>query len=219
LTLTVGVMILWSALKPTYQHGIHIVSLVLTGYLPLTLWRHMSQCATYAVRRNAGVLYHRNVTLLDAVFSRFAIEFLGTTTALAFVSTILITSGLVEPIQDYGLVILGWFTMAALSLGFGLVIGAATEYSEVVERILQPLQYFLLPISGCFFMVDWLPTEAQTLALYVPMVHVYEMFRAGFFDEGVRTYYTVEYPLIWALCAVALGVRLLMRVRDRVGVS
>lgn len=219
LILTVGVMVLWSAIKPPYQNGIKIVSFVLTGYMLLTLWRHMTDCNTRAIRRNVGLLYHRNVTLFDAVFSRFAIEFLGSTTALVFVSAVLITAGLVEPIHDYGLVLFSWFTMGALATGIGLIIAAGSEYSEVVERLVQPVQYFLLPISGCFFMADWLPYEAQRLVLYVPMLHIYEMLRAGYFGPGVQTHFDPSYPLIWALLTISIGGWMLAKVKSRVGLS
>ena len=40
--LTVGVMLIWSVAKGEQEHGIEIIAFVLTGYMPLTLWRHMT---------------------------------------------------------------------------------------------------------------------------------------------------------------------------------
>src|SRR5262245_54023087 len=45
--LTAGVMAIWSLIRPPYEHGVQIVAIVLTGYMPLTLWRHIA---------NAGVM-------------------------------------------------------------------------------------------------------------------------------------------------------------------
>jgi capsular polysaccharide transport system permease protein len=86
----------------------------------------------------------------------------------------------------------------------------------VWERFIQPYQYLMLPLSGTFFMVDWLPTSAQNLIWFNPTVHCYEMFRAGFFGEEVTTHFTGWYPLVWAVTLVTLGIWGLGRVRDRI---
>jgi capsular polysaccharide transport system permease protein len=38
--LCVGVMLLWTLIHAPFEHGLTVVALVLTGYMPLTLWRH-----------------------------------------------------------------------------------------------------------------------------------------------------------------------------------
>src|ERR1700720_262482 len=59
--LTAGVMGVWSVIKPPYEHDVRVISLVLTGYMPLTLSRHMTNAGIFIFRRNLGLLYHRNV--------------------------------------------------------------------------------------------------------------------------------------------------------------
>jgi capsular polysaccharide transport system permease protein len=94
--LTVGVMSVWSIIKPPFEHGIQILSLVLTGYMPLTLWRHMTNAGVFVFRRNIGLLYHRNISLIDAFIAQALLEFAGTTTALTVVTAVLLAAGLVD---------------------------------------------------------------------------------------------------------------------------
>ncbi|HRO49092.1 MAG TPA: ABC transporter permease [Hyphomicrobium sp.] len=123
-------------------------------------------------------------------------------------------AGAVEPLKDPGLAVLGWLSMAILSVGMGMIFAIGTEYSEVAERFVQPIQYLMLPISGAFFMVAWLPKFAADLALYNPTVHCYEMFRAGFLGESVTTHYSPWYPITFGIVLIFFGLVSINSVRD-----
>ncbi|WP_439496036.1 ABC transporter permease [Bosea sp. (in: a-proteobacteria)] len=211
-----GVMLMWSILKPPFEHGLQVVAIVFTGYLPLTLWRHMTMPAVFILRSSRNLLYHRNVTYLDAVISRLALEFLGTTAALLIVYGVLFAFGVLGPIYDFSLMLAGWLLMAGLGFGFGCMLAAASEYSEIFERFMQPIQYLLVPLSGAFFMVEWFSAKGQKVILYMPMVHAYEAFRGGFFGPSTVTHYSLGYGAAWALGVTGLGLWLIEKVRDRV---
>lgn len=213
--LTVGVMVIWSFIKSGDEHGIGLLSIVMTGYLPLTLWRHISQAGVHAFRRSRGLLFHRHISLVDSLLSRLLLEFVGTSGALFMVYGVLALAGAVEPLKDPALALLGWVSMGVLATGVAICFAVLTEYSEVAERFIQPLQYIILPISGAFFMVAWLPKSAGEIALYNPMVHCYEMFRAGFIGDQLRTYFTPWYPLVSGTFLFFIGLHYLERVRDR----
>src|SRR5689334_14760682 len=51
--LTAGVMALWSILYPGGKYGITVIEFVLTGYMPLTLWRHLTNQNVTLLRRSA----------------------------------------------------------------------------------------------------------------------------------------------------------------------
>jgi capsular polysaccharide transport system permease protein len=128
----------------------------------------------------------------------------------------LLLIGVVDPIQNYGLVIAGWCLMGILALGVGAVIAVVSEKYEAAERFIQPFQYLILPISGFFFMVDWLPDSIQKLAWYMPMIHCFELTRDGFFGDTVPTHYTVAYPLIIAIVLLGIFVPMFEKVRDSI---
>jgi capsular polysaccharide transport system permease protein len=207
--LTIGVMLIWTVAKGEQEHGIEIIAFVLTGYMPLTLWRHMTNGGVFLLRRNSALLYHRNISLFDVFVGRMVLEFAGTTAALIVVSGTLIAIGLVRPPQNIGLVALGWVMMGAIAFSCALFFCIATEYSEIWERFVQPFQYLMLPLSGCFYMVDWLPASAQDLMLLNPTVHCFEAFRAGYLGSHIEAHYWPWYPFLWSLGLLALGLRAL----------
>lgn len=214
--LTAGVMGIWTLLNGSHRSGIRIVEFVLTGYMPLTLWRHLSNNMISVFRRSNSLLFHRSVTLLDISLARLLLEFLGTTTALVVVWAVLNALGLAGEPAQLGLLVTGWLMMALVAGGVGLIIAAASEYSDTTERFIQPLQYLLIPISGAFSLVEWLPAWAQRAILFNPTVHCYEVFRAGFFGPSVATHYSFSYFFLCALPICFIGLVGLEWSRDRV---
>lgn len=204
LVLCVGVMVIWSFIRHD-SHGIPLIAFIVSGYMPLTLWRHISSHAVSCLRHNVPLFYHRAVRPFDAVLSCTILEFIGTSMALTAVLTTLRISGMLDPFAHIELMIGGWLFMAWLSFGIGMMLAALSEQFDFVEKLVSPFQYLMLPVSGCFFMVGWLPTWTQTLALYVPTVHCYEMFRAGLLGDSVDTHYSITYLTIVCLAVTAAG--------------
>ncbi len=214
--LCAGVISLRWFIQGHEDHGIALVPFLLSGYMPLTLWRHLTNGNTYLIRRNGGLLFHRRITVLDLYLATMAQEFIGCTLAFVVNYTALLFMGALDPIKDVGVFAGGWCLMAALGMGAGAAIIVLSENYEWFERFLQPFQYLMLPICGFFFMVDWLPENVQKLAWWVPTVHCYEMIRDGFFGEAVQTHYNPAYPLIVALLGFSLCLPKLEATRDRV---
>jgi capsular polysaccharide transport system permease protein len=211
--LTAGVISLWSVLRESYEHGVRLVEFVLTGYMLLTLWRHCTSSTILLLRRGVPLLYHRQVSVYDIFYSRMLVEFAGTTAALLFVLFTLLLVGVIAPIQDWSLVIAGWLSMAFLGMGAGALILVATERNETTEKLIQPIQYLLVPLSGTFFMVSWLPSSARELILVNPLVHPFEMVRSGFWGGGVEAHYSTIYVLVWGFVLNFLGLVGIHRIR------
>lgn len=204
--LCVGVVALRWAIQEHHEHGISLVAMLLSGYMPLTLWRHLSGKSVFLFRRNASMLFHRRVSLMDLFITTAALEFVGCTIAFAVNYGAFVVLGVLDPIADYGMVAAGWITLAILSISAGASIAVLTEKYEASERFIAPMQYLLLPISGFLFMVDWLPDSVQRLAWWMPLIHCFEMVRAGFFGDAVTTHFTPAYPLVFALILAAISI-------------
>lgn len=187
-----GVMVIWTVMGGHEKDGAKAVELVLTGYMPLTLWRHLTATVNM-FRGNAALLYHRRISLLDMFVAKQLLEIAGTTAALIVIYLILSLFEVIEGGRDFGLMLLGWMMMIWIGVGFGAVLAAFTERYDVAERFVQPIQYLNIPISGAFYMVDWLPPWAQRVILWHPLVHCYEVFRAGYFGEMIVAHYDLLY--------------------------
>src|SRR5258708_4338178 len=64
LLFALGVEAMWSLFN-RQEHGLPLIPFILTGYLPLVLWRHVNNRALACVQSNRGLLFHRQVKLLD----------------------------------------------------------------------------------------------------------------------------------------------------------
>ncbi len=209
-----GVMVMWTLLRPKYEHGIPITPFVMTGYLPLTMLRHMISQAIQCVRVNAGLLYHRRITVLHLFTARMATEFVSVSFAFLTCFLVLATFRLVSAPPILGLVYLGWFLLAWLGLGLSLIVGALAARYEWVERIATLLTYALLPVSGTLFMVGWVPPSFRTFLLKIPIIHTVEMIRKGFFGDSVVTYYSVSYVVACSAVLTVIGLLMLGQVRE-----
>jgi len=214
--LCTGVMVLWSFIHQPIIHGVPIVTFVVTGYMPLTLWRHMTNPVTGILRRNSSLLCHQPLSHVHVLFARSSLEFLSTTAALLVIYFVLVTLDLVEPVADLGLALSGWLFVAWFFGAVGMLLAALTELWEATEKIIPPMQYLALPLSGTFFMVDWMPGYAQKLLLLNPSVHCFEMFRAGFLGEAMTTHYDPWYLAAWSTALTVAGSGALYTVRDRI---
>jgi capsular polysaccharide transport system permease protein len=188
------VIIMWSYIRPAHEHGVPMIALVWSGYLPLLMFRHTTGHAIYAIRQNAAMLYHRAVTPLDIVAGRCGLEMMGSLAALVSSFIIFYVLGHVQWPQNVSLFLLGIIYMAWWSFAVALLVAAASERSDIVEHIWQPISYIYLPISGFLFLAEWLPTQLRNVALAVmPSLHSYEMIRAGLLGSQIETHYSVPY--------------------------
>ena len=214
-----GVLILWSATKPSYEHGIKLAPFVMTGYMSLILIRHFINLLASALQANLGLMYHRQVSPLHIFMSRALLEFGGATGAFFVVYAILLALGQVSLPHDYLLLYTGWVLLAWTSLGFALLLtGLAMRY-EIMERLVPVLSYMLIPISGAFYMVSWLPAQAREFVMYIPFVHGIEMVRAGVFGEFVTTYFNAPYALFTGAIMNIIGLLIISASRDRIEVE
>jgi capsular polysaccharide transport system permease protein len=216
-----GVAVLWSIIRPPYEHGIKMVPFVVTGYLPLILIRQTAGYCVSSIRVNNDLLYHRMVTPLHIFISRCAIEIIGITFAFIVITSSFMITGIMAPpktFNDMLYIYAGWSILAWMVTGFAIIFAALAEIFDFVEKFVQIVTYILIPISGAFYMISWIPPFARKYALALPFVHCFEMIRRGFFGEFVTTYYNPLYAMAWATGFTIIALLLTRFVRDRVEV-
>ncbi|MNE86702.1 hypothetical protein D3C80_1838270 [compost metagenome] len=77
----------------------------------------------------------------------------------------------------------------------------------------------MIPLSGVFFMVDWLPEQVRDRYLLVPFPNAVEMIRAGVFGEFVATHYNVFYAASSSIVMIVLGLLLIKSAEGRIEVD
>lgn len=196
---TIGVVILWNTFHHTLSLRIEITPFIVTGYSSLLLWRICSFRGIKSIEPNRSLMHHRQVKVQDIFYARMLLDVAGVTISFLLLMAVMTGIGLMRFPADPLLLIMGWALMSWFSACLGIILGCLSEHSELVERLWHPVSYFMLPISGVFYMVDWLPASLQKLAMWVPMVHPIEMMRAGYWGSVITTHYQVSYILLVCL--------------------
>ncbi len=211
-----GVTIAWSAMRPALEHGLPMPAIVLSGYVPLTMWRHCLGRSVKAYEANGSLMFHRQVTPFDIITARCFLEIVGVLLAAAIVFGGCFVIGAIAWPADWGLVYLGLFMQAAFSYATGLLVASASEYSDIVERSVSVLSYLSIPFSGAFTMVDWLSPSYQYVLLWSPSVNNVEMIRAGMFGASAHAHYDMVYNGWMTALLITVGLFLTSRVRSRI---
>ncbi len=215
LLFAVLVGILWRAMKGPFEFGVDIMAFVVSGYIPLVLFRSSLSRAMNSFTANGSLMYHRQIKVLDLLLVRFLIELVGHMMAYLFIAVVLGSFGIFPWPHDVGFLLLGWAYYALFSFAICLVVAPLSEASEVLEKFLPVTAYLMVPFSGAFFVVSSLSPEAAAIVLYSPPVHGMEMMRYGVFGPSINPQYDYLYPLQVSLPCMVLGLLLCRMIRRR----
>jgi capsular polysaccharide transport system permease protein len=194
--------------------GVPIFVFYLIGYIPFFAFRAIINRASSAFTSNATLMYHRQVRLFDIVIARNMLEMAAVLTIMTFT---VIGTAMVLGRMPYSVPALvgGAVLLLAYAQGLGLLAAAVSSVSEVGERLIHPLTYLSLPISGAFFTMHSLPPSVRDLMLWNPQVHLHEMMREGMFGDVLISYYSVPYMVGAVLVVNLLGMCAMRAVRPK----
>lgn len=211
-----GVLVMWSLLKPEYEHGVRLGPFVMTGYMSLLIFRHMIGFSMGALSANIGLMYHRQVGIMHIFIARNVMEFAGGTVAFVVVYAVLLALGQVNLPADYLLLYSGWLLVGWTGFGLAMVFAGLALRFEIMERLVPFLGYAMIPLSGAFLMVGWMPAQYREAFLWVPFPNAIEMVRAGVFGEFVDTYYHADYALFAGAIMLVFAMILLGGAKNRI---
>ena len=212
---TAGVLILWSIF---HKHSIRLplVPFTITGYSSVLNWRTTIGRCGNAIEPNRALMHHRNVRVLDLYVARIVIELAGVTISFLALFTTLVALQLMPLPYDAVELLSGWLLLSWFSASAAMIVGSLIVYNEAVERVWHVVAYLFLPISGAFFMVDWLPYRLQNYALLIPTVNCTEIMREGYFGPSVRAHYHLAYFVAFTLVLSLVALSLVRSVAGRV---
>jgi ABC-type polysaccharide/polyol phosphate export permease len=214
--LTLGVTVFWHYTFKGNGGTLSVTAFAVTGYSCIQLWRTTAGRCIFALSPNLSLLYHRNVGVLEIYLARIVLELVGVTSAFAFMTILFSVTGLMPPPDDVLPIMLGWFLLGWFGASLGLLLGAASELSELVERVWHPVSYLLFPLSGAMFLVDWLPSSVQPLAILIPMVSASELIRLGYFGNAITAHFDISWVVVVNMLQTMLGLFLCKVVERRV---
>lgn len=196
-----------------------VVPFAITGYSTVLLWRNAATRCSKAIEPNLTLLYHRNVAIIDLFAARILLEIAGATVSFSILLSAAYMLGLAKSPVNLLVMLAGWLLMCWFAAALGFIVGAFSERSELFQRVWHTLTYLMFPLSGALFMVAWLPANFREVVLWIPMVHITELLRDGYFGDTVRTYYNVGYILTVNLVLLLVGLLMIRRSKNLIGVE
>jgi capsular polysaccharide transport system permease protein len=211
--------ILWRFMKGPEEHGVSVVAFCATGYLPLTFFRNAVMRSIRIFTVNSGLMYHRQIKILDFIFVRVLIEMIGAMMAYLFIGALLMSINEFPVPADIGALIAGWFLYCLFVFALCLILAPLSEMSDVLEKIMPVTTYVMIPFSGTFYMVSWLAPQAQAAMYYSPFVQGMEIMRYGVFGDVVNAQWNITVPIASSLVLILIGLVLCRKVRRQVVVE
>lgn len=215
----IPVFFMWSIVRPKYEHGVLMMGMVITGYLPILLFRHVGGVMLVLVRSSVDLLYHRQITLFDVFVARGLLEFISNIMALVIAFLLFYILGDVSFPVDFAMFLIGYLFMFWWAMAIGLLVGATAERSVLVEKTWPVYSYTYMFFSGFFFLADWLPPKLREVALWQPSLQAYEMIRAGMFGKTLKTYGSPSYTALVLAVMTFVGLLALREARRHVEVE
>ena len=208
------------ALMHSGQHsdhgGIDPVAFAVTGYSVFIIFRGIVNRSEGALESNLPLLHHRMVTVLDICIARALIEVTGCVCAFFILLGIAISMGYMDaPVRPLYLA-LGIFYVFWIAFAIGLCITGGSYDRPLFERLVHPATYFMMPISGAFYRVTWLPEPYKSWVQWVPLPHMFETVRYGVFSTADLEYVDFNYVTGWCMALTLLGLSLVSTTRARI---
>ncbi|GGE88993.1 ABC transporter permease [Sphingomonas prati] len=199
--------------------GFNPVAFTVTGYCIFIMFRGIVNRSEGAFESNVPLLYHQQVTMLDVTIARAVLEFAGTFLSFVILLSLIIALGYTTfPPRPLWLILaIGY--MFWISLAVSLVIVAGTYENSALEKIVHPFTYFMIPLSGSFYQMVWLPPFYRDILLWVPLPHIFEMARYGMFRGTNLEFVDIVYLTGFCMVTTLIGLLLMNTSRQRIHLS
>ncbi len=202
-----------------FSSDLRPVPFAVLGYVVYIIFRGMFNRADGTLEANRPLLYHRMVSLLDVMIAKGVIEAAGCVVTLILLLAGCVALGFGEAPERPLWLMAGVALMCWLSFAASLIVVAYTYESPLLERLVHPFSYFMMPICGAFYTLSWLPNPFRGWMEWNPMVIIFEISRYGLFKAGDPRYVQ---PIYVVACCTALtywGLIGIRRTRRRIHLS
>lgn len=182
-----------------------------TGVVPYSMFNTMSKNVAGAISSNKGLLRYPVVTVLDAVFAKFVLNFLTVfVVAVMMFSGIILSTGVSVNI-NFGSALAAFVLASMLGLGIGTINCVLNGFFSTWRNIWSVLTRPLFLLSGIFYTFQSVPSGFQDILWYNPLVHIIGLMRAGFYSEYDPFYVSYTYVLGLSFGSFVIGAYLLRR--------
>lgn len=216
---TVALMHIGSETSGHYGSDFGVIPFTLTGYCVFMILRSIVTRAETTLEANKPLLFHRMVTILDMLLARALLESISAVAAMVVLLSGAVALGLAHPPARPLLLLAGVGLMSWFSFALSMLICTATYFSKAAAKLVHPAVYLLLPLSGAFFLLRWIPEPFRTSLSWSPLNQIFEMIHVGQFQSVESSYYDPLYAAGWCAALTVLGLLSLRVLRRHVHLS
>jgi capsular polysaccharide transport system permease protein len=203
--LTIGVTSVHHLLGIRLPAGMQPAPFYIAGYTGYMLFRSLVTRAGTTVEANGTLLFHRQVTLVDLILARALLEAAALLTSSFFMLGICAYLGIgVLPAKPLTF-LMGWALNVWFVTAISMIVLALCVRFPVVERIVHPLTYLALPVSGAFTSFETIPAVFRSILVWVPLAQIQEIIREGLFPNFESLYTQPAYVAVWCVMLTLLG--------------
>jgi capsular polysaccharide transport system permease protein len=199
--------------------GINAVTFGILGYTVFIIFRGIFGKAEAVLETNSPLLYHKMISILNLSIARAVVETIGCTSALIILLGATMAMGYTDlparPLYLFG----GIAMLVWLSFALGMIVTAVTYERPTLGRLVHPITYFTMPLSGAFTMINWLPEPFKTFMEWNPMALIFECVRYGMFEGASDTYMDGAYVAACCAALTYVGLIMIKGARERVHLS
>ncbi|WP_062269298.1 ABC transporter permease [Endozoicomonas arenosclerae] len=189
--------------------GLELPLFLATGIAPFLYFQKVINQCMNAVTANTNLLIYRQVRVFDTFLTRFLLEAITSFIVLAGIITATWWLGYEVNFVNTLIFIYAYILLSILAFGLGLIFGTVNtlfpEIGKFIPTLLRPLMF----ISCTFFTINDLPSDAQSILLWNPLIHAFEFMRSSFSYDYNTSLLSLEYLEVWALMSLTLGLLVL----------
>ncbi|MGF7153894.1 ABC transporter permease [Novosphingobium gossypii] len=191
----------------------------LVGYCLFIIFRGIFNRAEGAIEGTSALFHHKMIKPLDIMIAKAVIECLGCVSSLAILLAIGIVLGIAEPPARPLYLMAGAALITWWSFALSLIIAGLTYGSHALGRFVHPISYFMVPLSGAFWTMSFLPSKFRDFMAWNPMVTMFEIARYGQFRWASEKYMFIEYAVSVCAGLTYIGLILIRRLKYKIQVN
>lgn len=198
--------LVWTLLSSRHSAGFPLALFLITGVLPFYLFRQSLQQGINSIKKGKGLTSFPQVKYFDVIMASVVLEFFTSLIVFLFAVWGAQYLGETAKLGDPFGVLIGYFLIALLGMGSGMIVGSLSVHFKSAPQVAQiVLVRPLFFISGLFFSMAMLPVAIRDWLQWNPLLHAIEFIRVSFFFDFQSSYYDLGYAAIFALVLFTFG--------------
>lgn len=196
--------------------GTSFVLFYATGFLTYDLYNQIMKKVGLSLKYFRAMLAYPRVTWLDAVLARFVLNIVTLSTVFCIVITGILSFIDARTVISIQPILLGLSMCALLGLGVGMVNSLLAGLFPVWEIMWKIVSRPMFIASGVIFIYEDLPSLAQNVLWWNPILHGTGLVRSGFYPNYYASYVSLVYGFSVALILISIGLLFLRTYHEKI---